>query len=189
MGSHSVIVQVATDKPLVNEVDVFSEEIKDSSALSPSKTASKGVMNDSRSHAVEIEWLDPSGQGDAEDADADDKSQVQFTSGSMKIASGIIHVFRRSAAIGTKSIDSIATVTALVLAVPSWMSTADFLNFVSSAHDSFTHLRVLRDGMPNRFMVLLRFRDVASAIAFYRDYNQRPFTSMEVRLPPPVPAH
>ncbi|OCH94257.1 zf-UBP-domain-containing protein [Obba rivulosa] len=71
------------------------------------------------------------------------------------------------------------SVTLGVLAVPSWMTPADFLAFVAPAADGIAHLRMIRDSAPNRSIVVLRFRNPAEATEFAEAYNGKQFNSME----------
>lgn len=66
-----------------------------------------------------------------------------------------------------------------VLAVPSYMTAQDFLNFVGSMRNEMSHLRIVRDSLPNRYMVLIKFRDTNGAEHFYKEYNGRNFSSLE----------
>ena len=71
-----------------------------------------------------------------------------------------------------------------VLAVPSWMTPSDFLAFVAPAADNIAHLRLIRDSLPNRTMVVIQFRDASSATEFIEEFNGAPFNSVEVRDSP-----
>lgn len=42
-----------------------------------------------------------------------------------------------------------------LLAVPATLNCHDILNFVSPCHPVLQHIRIIRDGTPNQFMVLL----------------------------------
>ncbi|KAJ2845508.1 hypothetical protein IWW36_004755 [Coemansia brasiliensis] len=69
--------------------------------------------------------------------------------------------------------------TLAVLAVPGYMTPADFLTFTASFRDSIEHVRVVRDGSPNHYMMLLQFRSVATADEFYAYYNGKTFSPLE----------
>jgi BRCA1-associated protein len=74
--------------------------------------------------------------------------------------------------------------TVAILAVPSYMSPADFMGFVGEGtRDTVSHLRMVRTGKANRYMVLMRFRDKDGAKQFVTDFNGKVFNSMEVRVP------
>ncbi|KAJ3064765.1 hypothetical protein HK102_008110, partial [Quaeritorhiza haematococci] len=77
-----------------------------------------------------------------------------------------------------RSIKGTGTVLA-VLAVPSYMTTQDFLHFVGPVRKSVSHFRIVKDSFPNRYMVLMKFRDTRSADLFYRQFNGRQFNSLE----------
>ncbi|KAI1304861.1 hypothetical protein EDD11_005063 [Mortierella claussenii] len=69
-----------------------------------------------------------------------------------------------------------------VLAVPSYMSPGDFLNFVGPVRASVSHFRIIRDAMPNRFMVLMKFRAIEATAEFYKRYNGKAFSSLEPEI-------
>ncbi|KAI9468026.1 BRCA1-associated protein 2-domain-containing protein [Coemansia mojavensis] len=69
--------------------------------------------------------------------------------------------------------------TLAVLAVPGYMTPADFLTFTASFRDGIEHVRVIRDGSPNHYMMLLQFRSVAVADEFYAYYNGKTFSPLE----------
>ncbi|GJJ69833.1 BRCA1-associated protein [Entomortierella parvispora] len=72
--------------------------------------------------------------------------------------------------------------TVSVLAVPSYMSPGDFLNFVGPVRSNVSHFRIIRDAAPNRFMVLMKFRTSEATDEFYSRYNGRTFNSMEPEI-------
>ncbi|KAI7830443.1 BRCA1-associated protein 2-domain-containing protein [Gamsiella multidivaricata] len=72
--------------------------------------------------------------------------------------------------------------TVCVLAVPSYMSPGDFLNFVGPVRSNVSHFRIIRDAVPNRFMVLMKFRTSEVTAEFYRRYNGKAFSSLEPEI-------
>ncbi|KAJ1515485.1 hypothetical protein HMI56_004308 [Coelomomyces lativittatus] len=70
-----------------------------------------------------------------------------------------------------------------VLAVPVSMSPAEFIDYVQPFHSHISHFRMLKDHLPHRYMVLLRFRDSESARLFYGLYHGRELNSFD---PTPV---
>lgn len=48
--------------------------------------------------------------------------------------------------------------TVCILAVPATMTCHDLLTFTAACHGDIQHLRIIRDGSPNRYMALLTFR-------------------------------
>jgi BRCA1-associated protein len=65
------------------------------------------------------------------------------STGSVALAEGIIHIYRTSGPGGISEPVEDGTVLA-VLAVPSWMASADFLTFISGATETLLHLRIIR---------------------------------------------
>ncbi|KAH8928908.1 zf-UBP-domain-containing protein [Atractiella rhizophila] len=64
-----------------------------------------------------------------------------------------------------------------VLAVPSYMTSSDFLIFVGAkVVETLEGLRMLRDSMPNRCVALLRFQTSQAANKFIKLFNGKPFT-------------
>ncbi|KAI8342965.1 hypothetical protein BC941DRAFT_447814 [Chlamydoabsidia padenii] len=55
----------------------------------------------------------------------------------------------------------------------------DFLNFVAPVDSSVSHYRVLCDATPHSYLVLMSFRDEKAGHAYYKQYNNRKFSSME----------
>ncbi|CAI2180621.1 16156_t:CDS:2 [Funneliformis geosporum] len=79
------------------------------------------------------------------------------------------------------SLGNNATILA-VLAVPSYMTASDFLSFVAPVRKYVSHFRFIRDSAPNKFIVLMKFRHARAAKDFYKQFNARPFSSMEPEI-------
>ncbi|VVT51253.1 uncharacterized protein SAPINGB_P003035 [Magnusiomyces paraingens] len=78
-----------------------------------------------------------------------------------------------------KGEENISTILA-ILAVPSYMTPCDFIGFIGpNARENVSHLRMVRTAQPNRYLVLMKFRNTEFAAQFYRDYNGKLFNSME----------
>ncbi|KND01376.1 uncharacterized protein SPPG_03188 [Spizellomyces punctatus DAOM BR117] len=129
---------------------------------------------------------------------------IPFRTGTTELNAGILHLYRERAdvedilhqsAIPLQSDPSTERLTPeemssvkgtgtilCVLAVPSYMTAQDFLNFVGPLRDEMSHLRIVRDSLPNRYMVLIKFRDAQGAERFYKDYNGREFSSLEPEM-------
>ncbi|KAI0041050.1 zf-UBP-domain-containing protein [Auriscalpium vulgare] len=114
-------------------------------------------------------------------------------SGSTNLPDGVVHVFRDSdrpkPTDATSSPaddartdippDDAAGFMLGVLAVPSWMTPSDFLAFVAPAQEGMAHLRMVRDSVPNRSIVLIQFRKSEDALEFAEVYNGKTFNSVE----------
>ncbi|KAJ2157772.1 hypothetical protein GGF46_004260 [Coemansia sp. RSA 552] len=66
-----------------------------------------------------------------------------------------------------------------VLAVPGYMTPTDFLSFAGPFGDSIESVRVVRDGSPNHYMILIRFRSSEKADEFHAYYNGKTFSPLE----------
>jgi BRCA1-associated protein len=68
-----------------------------------------------------------------------------------------------------------------ILAVPSYLSPADFLGFVGEdTRDQVSHFRMIKTARANRYMVLMKFRDGKKAREWQKEWNGKVFNSMEV---------
>ncbi|KTW25939.1 hypothetical protein T552_03213 [Pneumocystis carinii B80] len=95
---------------------------------------------------------------------------------------GVIHIYRDGNMLSAKEEWDGEGLTpkdkiVAILAVPSYMSTYDFLGFVGE--DVKNQLTIRRTSAPNRYMVLLKFRQFKSAKAFYKAFNGKSFNSTE----------
>ncbi|KAL8777251.1 MAG: hypothetical protein Q9213_007944 [Squamulea squamosa] len=70
--------------------------------------------------------------------------------------------------------------TLCILAVPSYLTPSDFLGFVGEkTRDEVSHFRMIRTEKGNRYMVLMKFRSAKKAREWRREWNGKPFDSME----------
>lgn len=65
------------------------------------------------------------------------------------------------------------------MAVPATLNCHDILNFVAPCHPVIQCVRIIRDGSPNQFMVLLEFRSVEDTTEFYTTFNGAPYNTFE----------
>lgn len=125
---------------------------------------------------------------------------VPFTLNTSELNSGILHLYRdkseiselvdpkmprfdnNGTVIGNKCLSSSSSCQEdldnamsgnilAVLAVPSYLTSQDFLNFMGPVQSFISHFRIIRDSFPNRYMVLLKFREEADAEMVYNEYN------------------
>ncbi|KAK6896845.1 RING finger protein ETP1 [Candida tropicalis] len=67
-----------------------------------------------------------------------------------------------------------------IIAVPTYFTATDLLGFIGENYMSnISHIRILKSDKPNRFLVLIKFRDIVKAAEFQYHYNGKPFNSME----------
>ncbi|MCL7022285.1 hypothetical protein MKW94_002050 [Papaver nudicaule] len=70
-----------------------------------------------------------------------------------------------------------------VLAVPNHMTYADFCQFCGSFIQHILEMRIIRnDGVEDQYSVLIRFDGQESADNFYKHFNGKRFSSMEVEV-------
>ncbi|KAI7900546.1 BRCA1-associated protein 2-domain-containing protein [Cokeromyces recurvatus] len=73
--------------------------------------------------------------------------------------------------------------TLCILAVPSYMTDTDFIQFVGSHHKShILQYRFIKDYSPNKYTVLVKFDSRASAHDFYNKFNGRRFNMTEPEI-------
>ncbi|KAH9479491.1 RING finger protein ETP1-like protein [Psilocybe cubensis] len=162
---------------------------------------------DYRFGPIAIDWVDfdhmrpmmlsakerPRSRGPAE---ATFVPHTRSKSGTTNLPEGTVHIFRDgSSKPTTEELEAKVSKMALtdpaadsdgimlgVLAVPSWMTPSDFLEFVAPAVDGIAHLRIIRDFAPNRSMVVIKFPNPADAAEFSEAYNGKPFNSMQPEI-------
>ncbi len=82
-----------------------------------------------------------------------------------------------------KAIEDDCTVLCIP-AVPSYLTPSDFLGFVGEkTMESVSHFRMVMTGRMNRYLVLMKFRDVTAARAWKKEFDGKVFNSMEVSFP------
>lgn len=70
--------------------------------------------------------------------------------------------------------------TVAIVAVPNYFSATDLLVFLGdSVTKNVSHFRLIKSDNPNRFMVLIKFRNNESARTFQECFNGKYFNSME----------
>ncbi|BGP56665.1 hypothetical protein JCM8202v2_004295 [Rhodotorula sphaerocarpa] len=94
---------------------------------------------------------------------------------------GTIHLYREAGASEStreekrKARDDDDGRTVGLISVPGVLNAAALLAFIAPALEDVEQVRMLRDSTPNRSLVLVHFRDAASASEFRRMYNGRPY--------------
>ncbi|PPQ62858.1 hypothetical protein CVT24_006256 [Panaeolus cyanescens] len=117
-------------------------------------------------------------------------------SGTTNLPEGTVHIFRdgssrpsmkelESQVAGLSLGDTLESedgIMLAVLAVPSWMTPSNFLEFIAPAEGGISHLRIIRDFAPNRSIAVIKFPNPADAAEFAEAYNGKPFNSMEPEI-------
>lgn len=100
---------------------------------------------------------------------------------------GVVHLYRDGQETpglhddaGAGAFDEDSCTTLCILAVPSYMTPSDFLGFVGEqTRDDVSHFRLIRTSRANKYMVLMKFRESQQARAWRKEWNGKPFNSME----------
>ncbi|KYR00839.1 putative RING finger protein [Tieghemostelium lacteum] len=113
---------------------------------------------------------------------------IPFFSGNtnIEVTEGLIHLFLNSMLVDPKQtqmslcqLPTSRTNLICIESVPSYVSIPDLIHFISTSIDDITDVKIIRDASPNRYMVLLRFRDQESSDEFYQFFNGKAFSSFE----------
>lgn len=91
---------------------------------------------------------------------------------------GVVHLYRVFPS-ESHEFDAPGLILA-ILAIPLYMSPSDVLGFLGEKHcKSIQHIRLLKTKDPNRIMALLKFKDQASVIRFYTEFNGKAFSQID----------
>ncbi|KAI5963373.1 hypothetical protein KGF57_001318 [Candida theae] len=67
-----------------------------------------------------------------------------------------------------------------ILAIPTYFTATDLLGYIGEVFvSSISHIRILKSDKANRFMVLIKFRDIVRAAEFQYQFDGKSFNSME----------
>ncbi|OVA12903.1 zinc finger protein [Macleaya cordata] len=108
-----------------------------------------------------------------------------FSSGNPRIEEirGIMHLYREDISSAPSNLPVGRKPLICVLAVPNHMTYADFCQFCGSFIQHTLEMRIVRnDGMEDQYSVLIRFDSQDSADNFYKHFNGKRFSSMEVEV-------
>ncbi|XP_027341921.1 BRCA1-associated protein isoform X2 [Abrus precatorius] len=124
----------------------------------------------------------PAGSSEEEHTEWSSSSFFKFSSGNPRIEEtrGLMHLFPDDTPsplpVGRKPL-------VCVVGVPNHMTYADFCQFCGSFIQHMLEMRIVRmDGMEDQYSVLIRFDDQDSTDSFYKHYNGRLFSSLEVEV-------
>ena len=107
-------------------------------------------------------------------------SMINFVSGNpfVEVTKGILHLYKENE---TTSLEEgvLRSQMLCMIGVPAKHKTLDLFQFTASCHSELEMMRVIHDGSPNQYMVLLRFRCQESADEFYQAFNGQPYNFLE----------
>ncbi|KAM7475873.1 hypothetical protein LguiB_023116 [Lonicera macranthoides] len=108
---------------------------------------------------------------------------LPFSSGNPRIEEtrGVMHLYKDDDASSSSELPVGRKALLCVLGVPNHMTYADFCQFCGSFVQHMLEMRIVRvDGMEDRYSILIRFDDLMSSDTFYKHFNGRRFSSLEV---------
>lgn len=95
---------------------------------------------------------------------------------------GVVHLYRKASQSSLPNPSSRST-SLFVVAVPKYLSAADFIRFAGSHIENITYiLFVWNDGMEDRYSVLIELAAQSAADAFYFSLNGKRFSPAEAEL-------
>jgi BRCA1-associated protein len=100
--------------------------------------------------------------------------RINFISGNpfVEVTKGVIHLYKLSEPVpGTEMM--------AMLGVPAKHKTPDLLQLTAPCHQDLEYIRIIHDGSPNQYMVLLKFKDRQSAADLQSAYHGLPYNSLE----------
>lgn len=100
---------------------------------------------------------------------------------------GVVHLYRDGqetpGLYDDEDFDEEDCTTLCILAVPSYMTPSDLLGFVGEqTREHVSHFRLIRTARANKYMVLMKFREAKKAREWRKEWNGKPFNSMEVSI-------
>ncbi|MBA0604281.1 hypothetical protein Godav_016953, partial [Gossypium davidsonii] len=95
---------------------------------------------------------------------------------------GVVHLYRKASQSSLPNPSSRST-SLFVVAVPKYLSAADFIRFAGSHIENITYiLFIWNDGMEDRYSVLIELAAQSAADAFYFSLNGKRFSPAEAEL-------
>eukprot|EP01018_Ginkgo_biloba_P013493 Gb_28513 [translate_table: standard] len=134
-----------------------------------------------------LKGLNVSGEEDNDSEAYGPTKAVRFSSGNPRVEEirGVMHLYRNvwEPPGALESLPAGRSRLVCVLAVPNYMTYADFCQFSGSFIQNILEMRIVRnDGLSDRYSILMTFDNQKSADDFYRHYNRKPFSSLEAEI-------
>lgn len=107
-------------------------------------------------------------------------TSLHFYSGnpSVEKVKGVLHIYKDNV-LTSLSEDVPRSELICMLAVPAKYTIHDLLKFNGPCLSGIEYMRIIRDGSPNQYMVLVKFRSQKQADEYYNMYNNTTFNSIE----------
>ncbi|KAK3707696.1 hypothetical protein RRG08_050511 [Elysia crispata] len=97
---------------------------------------------------------------------------------SVELTKGILHIYKDSQMTALDK-DIPRSEMLCILGVPASYTIHDLISFTAPMGDYVNYMQVLKDAFPNQYLLLIKFKDQASADEFYSYFNNRPYNSIE----------
>ncbi|KAK2711727.1 BRCA1-associated protein-like [Artemia franciscana] len=111
------------------------------------------------------------------------KDAVPFVSGNpfVEVTQGILHLYKDN---HMTSLDPYVPKSEMIciLAIPATVSCQDLLQFIAPCRSTMEHIKIIKDGTPNQYMALLKFKCQESANQFYDAFNGTAFNTFETNI-------
>lgn len=110
-------------------------------------------------------------------------SAIHFYSGNPTVEKikGILHIYKDNH-MTSLSDDVQRSELICMLAVPAKYTIHDLLKFNGPCLSGIEYMRIIRDGSPNQYMVLVKFKNQKQADEYYKTYNNTTFNSIETDI-------
>ncbi|XP_053376205.1 BRCA1-associated protein-like [Mercenaria mercenaria] len=110
-------------------------------------------------------------------------SAIHFYSGNPTVekVKGILHIYKDNH-LTSLSDETQRSELICMLAVPAKYTIHDLLKFNGPCLAGIEYMRIIRDGSPNQYMVLVKFRNQKFADEYYTAYNNTTFNSIETDI-------
>ncbi|XP_057294801.1 BRCA1-associated protein-like isoform X2 [Hydractinia symbiolongicarpus] len=105
---------------------------------------------------------------------------IQYFSGNPTVETtrGIMHLYKDGRLTPMDS-DISRSELLCMLGVPAKFNCQDLQKYIEPARDTIEHIKIIRDSIPNQYMVLLKFKDQQGADTFYQEYEGRQYNMLE----------
>jgi len=105
---------------------------------------------------------------------------IQYFSGNpmVETTKGILHLYKDKY-LTPLDVDIPRSEIICMLGVPAKYSCQDLQTYIAPAGGTLEHIKIIRDNVPNQYMVLLKFKDQKGADEFYQEYEGKAYNMLE----------
>lgn len=108
--------------------------------------------------------------------ESNDSQKIPFFSGNPDVekTTGLLHLYKRS-----DNVQSVECSMLCMIGVPSLVTLQELIKFVSPISSTINWMKIVRDQMPNQYMVIINFKSHENALSFFKEYNGVSFNAIE----------